>query len=78
MGYRGSSNYDERDKLFQRSERDKPVNNPQVKKDLESLFKAKPVVDPCLKGHAWIRDWDRQYKCARCKTPKPTPESPLK
>ena len=71
MGYRGSSNYDERDKLFQRSAQDKPVNNTQVKKDLENLFNKPKTVDQCAKGHAWIRDWDRVYKCVRCKTPKP-------
>ena len=38
MGYRGSSNYDERDKLFQQSMQDKPVDKTQVKKGLEDLF----------------------------------------
>ena len=75
MGYRGSSNYDERDKLYQRSQQDKPVNNIKVKKDLEELFKPK-APDLCVNGHAWIRDWDRQYKCARCKTPKPAAPPP--
>ena len=72
MVYRGSSNYDERDRLYQRSEREKAVNPTQVKKDLENLFRAKPKAENlCEKGHAWIRDWDRKYKCARCKTLKP-------
>ncbi len=70
MGYRGSSNYDERDKLYQRSEQEKPVNSNKVKKDLENLFKQAKPADLCVNGHAWIRDWDKQYKCARCKAPK--------
>ena len=72
MGYRGTSNYDERDKLFQRSMEDKPVDKTQVKKGLEDLFRSKKLeANPCLKGHAWIRDWDGKNKCARCKTLKP-------
>lgn len=71
MGYQGKSNYEERDKLFQSSPTDKPVDKNVVKKGLDSLFKPKNVPDPCLNGHAWIRDWDRQYKCVRCKTPQP-------
>ena len=37
MGYRGSSNYDERDKLFKQSMDGKPVNNLEVKKNLEII-----------------------------------------
>jgi hypothetical protein len=70
VGYRGQNNFDERDKLF-----GAPSGNPgeraKVKKGLDDLFKAKPAADACAEGHAWIRDWDRQYKCVRCKTPKP-------
>ncbi len=76
MGYRGSSNYDERDKLFERSQREKPIQHTQIKKDLENLFHKPKVVDLCTKGHAWIRDWDGQYKCVRCKTPKPASSFP--
>ncbi len=66
MSYRGSNNFDERDKLFGApSER-----RPEAKKKLDALFAPKPS-DACAQGHAWIRDWDRQFKCARCKTPKP-------
>ena len=72
MGYQGKSNYEERDKLFQSSPGDKPVDKNQVKKGLESLFKSKTLPDPCAQGHAWIRDWDGKNKCARCKTLKPT------
>jgi hypothetical protein len=70
MGYRGPSNYDDRDKLFERSFREKPLDRNSVKKDLDKLFAPKKT-DPCAQGHAWVRDWDRQVKCARCKTPKP-------
>ena len=72
MGYRGKSEYEERDKLFARSMQDKAVDRNQVKKGLEDLFKSKaPAANPCLQGHAWIRDWDGKAKCARCKTLKP-------
>ncbi len=72
MGYQGKSNYEERDKLFQQSMQDKPVDRNQVKKGLEDLFKSKaPEANPCLNGHAWIRDWDGVNKCARCKTLRP-------
>lgn len=82
MGYNGKSNYEERDRLFERSFQEKGANRNQVKKNLEDLFKPKPQVvatpekapvkeDLCVKGHAWIRDWDGVYKCVRCKAPKP-------
>ena len=70
MGNRGSSNYDERDKLFQKSFQESLQDRTLVKKNLEKLFTPK-IEDPCLKGHAWVRDWDRINKCARCKTIKP-------
>ncbi len=74
MGYRGPNSFDERDRLF-----GAPSGNPaarnDAKKKLDALFASRPkpgsAEDPCAKGHAWIRDWDRQYKCVRCKTPKP-------
>jgi hypothetical protein len=66
MGYRGGNNFDERDKLFGAQTGDRT----KAKKDLGDLFGPKPG-DACAQGHAWIRDWDRQYKCVRCKTPKP-------
>ena len=71
MGYQGRSNYEERDRLFERSFQDKPVDKTQVKKSLDNLFAPK-AADPCRDGHAWIRDWDGKPKCARCKIPKPT------
>ena len=71
MGYQGRSNYEERDKLFQTNPTDKPVDKNQVKKGLNDLFKSKSLPDPCLQGHAWIKDWDGKFKCVRCKTPKP-------
>ena len=71
MCYQGGSNYEERDKLFQSSINDKPVDKNQVKKGLDGLFKSKSLPDPCLQGHAWIRDWDGKNKCARCKVLKP-------
>jgi hypothetical protein len=49
MGYRGSNNFDERDKLFG----------------------AQAQAEACKEGHAWIRDWDRVFKCSRCKALKP-------
>jgi hypothetical protein len=68
MGYRGGNNFDERDKLFGAQTGDKN----KAKKGLDELFKSKAAgVDACAQGHAWIRDWDRQYKCVRCKAPKP-------
>ena len=72
MGYRGPNNFDERDKLFGAPSGD-PGARQQTKKNLDALFTPKPTAanDACAKGHAWIRDWDRQYKCVRCKTPKP-------
>ena len=69
MGYRGPNNFDERDKLFGAPSGNLGDRN-KSKKDLDSLFGPKPG-DACAQGHAWIRDWDRQFKCARCKTPKP-------
>jgi hypothetical protein len=77
MGYRGRSNYDERDRLFQQSMDGKPVNRNEVKKNLNELFKPKPKEheDRCAKGHTWIRDFDRRQKCAYCKTPRPTGDS---
>lgn len=73
MGYRGRSNYDERDRLFQQSMDGKPVNRNEVKKNLDELFKAKPKADEdrCAKGHTWVRGFDRKQKCAYCKTPRP-------
>lgn len=78
MGYRGRSNYDERDRLFQQSMDGKPVNRNEVKKNLDELFKAKPKgqEDRCAKGHTWIRDFDRKTKCAYCKTLKPIEPKP--
>ena len=71
MGYRGPNSFDERDKLFGAVTGDRN----KAKKGLDDLFAPKAVPggagDPCAAGHAWIRDWDRQYKCVRCKTPKP-------
>jgi hypothetical protein len=78
MGYKGKSNYDERDKLFQQSLSGKPVNHQEVKNNLKELFKEKPKVgegDRCAKGHAWIRDFDRKEKCAYCRTPRPVASS---
>lgn len=66
MGYHGSNNFDERDKLFGAQAGDKS----KAKKGLDDLFKSR-AADPCTQGHAWIRDWDGVNKCARCKTPKP-------
>jgi hypothetical protein len=66
MGYHGPNNFDERDKLFGAQTGDKT----KAKKGLDSLFTPK-AADACAQGHAWIRDWDRQFKCTRCKTPKP-------
>ncbi|MDB5051343.1 MAG: hypothetical protein JWO30_4414 [Fibrobacteres bacterium] len=75
MGYKGKSNYDERDKLFQQSMDGKPVNRIEVKKNLDSLFggtgKNKEKLDRCVNGHTWIRDFDRKNKCAYCKILKP-------
>src|SRR3954462_15133513 len=74
MGYRGDKgNYEERDKLFQQSFDGKPVNRNEVKKNLDGLFKekTKAAEEPCLKGHAWIRDFDGKTKCAYCKTLRP-------
>jgi hypothetical protein len=67
MAYHGPNNFDERDKLFGAQTGDRT----KAKKGLDDLFKSKTVVDTCAQGHAWIRDWDRQFKCARCKAPKP-------
>lgn len=79
MGYRGKSNYDERDRLFQQSMDGKNVNRQEVKKNLTELFKDKPKdkeqEDRCLKGHTWIRDFDRKQKCAYCKTLRPESET---
>jgi hypothetical protein len=85
MSYNGKTNYEDRDRLFEKSFQERGTNKTQVKKDLEDLFKAKPKepipepgvtvtaapVSACQAGHAWIRDWDGVYKCVRCKTPKP-------
>lgn len=74
MGYKGKSNYDERDRLFQQSMDGKPVDRQAVKKNLNELFKEKPKPqeDRCAKkGHAWIRDFDRKEKCAYCRIPRP-------
>jgi hypothetical protein len=70
MGYKGKGNYEERDKLFQQSFDGKPVNKNEVKKSLDSLFNTKKKEEDkerCLKGHAWIRDFDRTERCAYCK-----------
>jgi hypothetical protein len=66
MGYRGSNNFDERDKLFSSPTGDRN----KAKKNLGALFQPK-AADVCAQGHAWIRDFDRVEKCARCKTLKP-------
>ncbi len=83
MGYNGKSNYEERDRLFEKSFQERGTNKTQVKKDLEALFKNKPEtvvtsptgvqtkVELCATGHAWIRDWDGVNKCVRCKALKP-------
>jgi hypothetical protein len=73
VGYRGNSQYDERDKLFQ-GVGGKNSDPTQVKKQLDALFtpKAKaPTPENCQGGHAWIRDWDGVTKCTRCKAPRP-------
>ena len=70
MGYRGSNNFDERDKLFG-APSGKPGANRDVKKNLDALFAPPSGGDACKDGHAWIRDWDRVFKCVRCKTLKP-------
>jgi hypothetical protein len=77
MGYRGRSNYDERDRLFQQSMDGKPANRNEIKKNLDELFKAKPKgqEDRCANGHTWIRDFDRKTKCAYCRTPRPEGET---
>ena len=78
MGYTGGKgNYEERDRLFQQSLDGKPVNRNEVKKGLNELFKNKPkgVDQRCVKGHAWIRDFDEKEKCAYCRTPRPPEES---
>lgn len=77
MGYRGKSNYDERDKLFQQSMDGKPVNRNEIKKNLNELFNVRPKgqEDRCAKGHTWIRDFDRKNKCAYCKILKPAEDS---
>lgn len=46
MGYAGRSNYEERDRLFERSFQEKGANRNQVKKDLEALFKPKSASAP--------------------------------
>lgn len=83
MGYHSKSNYEERDRLFEKSFQERGTNKNQVKKELEALFsrKAETVVtsptgvetkvELCATGHAWIRDWDGVYKCVRCKALKP-------
>ena len=75
MGYQQSKgNYDERDKLFQKSFDGKPVNRTEVKKSLNELFKGakqKEEESRCSKGHTWVRDFDRKTKCAYCKILKP-------
>jgi hypothetical protein len=74
MGYKGKGNYEERDRLFQQSFDGKPVNKNEVKKGLNDLFgsaKKEEEKKRCEKGHAWIRDFDGQTKCAYCKTPRP-------
>jgi hypothetical protein len=81
MGYQGSKgNYDERDRLFQKSFDGKQVNRTEVKKNLDALFggvgKQKETVNRCVNGHTWIRDFDRKTKCAYCKTLKPADEAP--
>jgi hypothetical protein len=71
MSYRGSNSFDERDKLFGAPSGD-PGERNRTKQNLDALFAPKAnTTDACAQGHAWIRDWDRVFKCARCKTPKP-------
>lgn len=75
MSYRGKSQYDERDKLFQGTG-GKNADPIQAKKQLDALFTPKPkgpAAATCDAGHAWIRDWDGVTKCARCKMPRPKP-----
>ena len=67
MGYRNGNNFDERDKLFSAPS---GADRNKAKKSLEGLFATK-AADKCADGHQWIRDFDRQTKCARCKTLKP-------
>lgn len=79
MGYQGGKgNYDERDRLFQKSFDGKAVNRNEVKKSLDALFngpKQKEKEDRCAKGHSWVRDFNRKMICAYCRTPKPPEEA---
>jgi hypothetical protein len=85
MGYRGGKgNYDERDRLFQKSFDGKPVNRNEVKKNLDALFSGgapgpngeKAKDNRCANGHSWVRDFNRKMICAYCRTPKPAEENP--
>ena len=86
MGYSGGKgNYDERDRLFQKSFDGKPVNRNEVKKNLDALFggagpsgtkDAKGNDNRCANGHSWVRDFNRKMLCAYCRTPKPAEENP--
>jgi hypothetical protein len=81
MGYRGGKgNYDERDRLFQKSFDGKPVNRNEVKKNLDALFggsgSKKEKENRCANGHSWVRDFNRKMICAYCRTPKPAEENP--
>lgn len=82
MGYRGGKgNYDERDRLFQKSFDGKPVNRNEVKKNLDALFGGgskpeKEKANRCANGHSWVRDFNRKMICAYCRTPKPADERP--
>ena len=80
MGYRGGKgNYDERDRLFQKSFDGKQVNRNEVKKSLDALFgsskQEKEKENRCANGHSWVRDFNRKMLCAYCRTPKP-PDAP--
>ena len=83
MGYRGGKgNYEERDRLFQKSFDGKQANRNEVKKNLDALFSGGPrkadgsKEDRCAKGHSWVRDFNRKMICAYCRTPKPPEEKP--
>ena len=67
MGFRGPDPYAERDKLFSAPS---GADRNKAKQSLDALFTSK-AADKCAEGHQWIRDFDRQTKCARCKTLKP-------
>lgn len=79
MGYSGGKgNYEERDRLFQKSFDGKNVNRAEVKKNLDALFSGQKKKDEerCAKGHTWVRDFNRKMICAYCRAPKPPDEKP--